>query len=52
MLARAAPDLTVRSVNFESVEVRWWPIGDVTGLKLHSGFADAWPTLRELIGSG
>ena len=49
VLALAHPDLTVRSVNFESVEVRWWPMQDVTALKLHSGFAEAWPTLRELI---
>ena len=49
VLALAHSDLTVRSVNFESVEVRWWPLQDVTALKLHSGFAEAWPTLRELI---
>ena len=42
----------MRSVNFESVEVRWWPIDEVTALTLHTGFAAAWPTLRELIGSG
>ena len=39
----------VRSVNVECVEVRWWPMQDVTALKLHSGFAAAWPTLRGLI---
>ena len=49
VLALANPGLTVRSVNFESIEVRWWPMQDVTALKLHSGFAEAWPTLRELI---
>ena len=49
VLALALPDLTVRSVNFESVEVRWWAMQDVTALKLHSGFAAAWPTLRGLI---
>jgi len=52
VLALAHSDLTVRSVNFESVEVRWWPMQDVTALKLHSGFAEAWPTLRELITAG
>ena len=52
VLALAQPELTVRSVNFESVEVRWWAMQDVTALKLHSGFAEAWPTLRELITAG
>ena len=40
VLAFADADLMVRSVNVESVEVRWWPMQDVTALKLHSGFAD------------
>jgi len=49
VLAQAAPDLLLQPINFESTEVRWWAIDEVAGLKLHSGFAAAWPTLRELI---
>ena len=30
----------------ESLALRWVPIGDVTDLRLHDGFASAWPLLR------
>jgi 8-oxo-dGTP diphosphatase len=49
VLARADAGLMLRPVNFESIEVRWWPMEDVAALNLHSGFAAAWPTLHSLI---
>jgi 8-oxo-dGTP diphosphatase len=30
----------------ESVAVRWIPLADVEGMRLHVGFASAWPLLR------
>lgn len=49
VVAHTESDLVLRPVNAESIEVRWWPIPEVTDLPLHSGFAAAWPRLRELI---
>ncbi len=36
------------SMNFETDEVRWCPLGEVAGLRLHPGFASAWPSLRAI----
>jgi len=33
------------STSAESVEVRWYPIVDMSGLPLHPGFAASWPAL-------
>ena len=52
IMARAAPGLVVVPTNFESAAIRWWPIDQVAGLKLHRGFAGTWPTLRTLVAGG
>ena len=49
VVAAALTDLAPRAANPESIEIRWWPIDDVAGLALHSGFAAAWPRLRRLL---
>ena len=49
VVAHALGELAPRAANAESVEVRWWPIGEVPTLQLHAGFANAWPRLLELI---
>jgi len=49
VVAHALGELDPRVANAESVEVRWWPIGEVPTLQLHAGFANAWPRLLELI---
>ena len=36
-------------VNAESCALRWWAFDDVAELRLHHGFAVAWPHLRGLI---
>ncbi|WP_375476241.1 NUDIX domain-containing protein [uncultured Jatrophihabitans sp.] len=51
IIARGAPELAVRPVNGESIAVSWWPLEDVAGLRLHSGFEATWPRLRELAAS-
>jgi len=50
VVAQALRELDPHAANAESVEVRWWPIGEVPTLTLHAGFANAWPRLLELIG--
>lgn len=37
------------SINFETDEVSWFRLDEVTGVALHSGFASAWPHLRQII---
>lgn len=49
ILARAAGPLEVVPTNFESAAIRWWRFDEVATLKLHRGFAGAWPTLRGLV---
>jgi 8-oxo-dGTP pyrophosphatase MutT (NUDIX family) len=36
----------LRPLGFESVEIRWVPVGEVDGLPLHPGFAQTWPHVR------
>ncbi len=48
IVARARLTGDVQPVNAESTAVRWWPIGSVSALVLHRGFAAAWPALRPL----
>jgi 8-oxo-dGTP pyrophosphatase MutT (NUDIX family) len=50
VLARALMTLRPHAANAESLEVRWWPIEAVVDLPLHTGFATAWPQLRDLLG--
>jgi 8-oxo-dGTP pyrophosphatase MutT (NUDIX family) len=35
--------------NPETAALEWWPVDEVIGLGLHSGFAAAWPQLRSMI---
>jgi 8-oxo-dGTP diphosphatase len=51
IIARTAPGLVVVPTNFESAAIRWWPIDQVAGLRLHQGFATTWPSLRTLVES-
>lgn len=46
----ARPTGTVRpyAANAESVTVRWHPVAEVTGLRLHPGFASAWGRLQDV----
>jgi 8-oxo-dGTP pyrophosphatase MutT (NUDIX family) len=46
VLARAAVELPVHSLDRESTDVRWVQLGDVEALPLHPGFAGTWPVLR------
>lgn len=39
----------VEATDPESIEVRWVPVGEVAGLPLHPGFADALPHLARLL---
>ncbi|WP_375492520.1 NUDIX domain-containing protein [uncultured Jatrophihabitans sp.] len=50
VLACTRTPVEVTPVNAESTAVRWWPLDEVDTLRLHSGFARAWPALRALIG--
>jgi 8-oxo-dGTP pyrophosphatase MutT (NUDIX family) len=47
VVARATRELQPVATDAESVSVRWHPVEQVAGLRLHSGFAAAWQALRE-----
>jgi 8-oxo-dGTP diphosphatase len=47
VLARTAEPVDLEPANAESVAVTWWSLDEVAALPLHSGFAAAWPHLRE-----
>jgi 8-oxo-dGTP pyrophosphatase MutT (NUDIX family) len=49
VVAEALTELRPHAANAESIEIRWWSIEEVAALPLHTGFASAWPTLRELL---
>lgn len=44
------PERFGRSLNFETDDVAWVPVPAVAGLRLHPGFAAAWPALETIIG--
>lgn len=46
---RGHPREAVQPINAESEALRWWPFELVPELRLHHGFAAAWPQLRRLI---
>jgi len=50
VVAEATDDISVEAANWESEAVRWIPFGQVPSLKLHPGFALAWPVLRPHLG--
>lgn len=49
VLAEAQHAVHLAPANAESVAIIWWEIRDVADLPLHTGFAAAWPHLREMI---
>lgn len=49
VVAEALTELRPHAANAESLEIRWWLIEEVDSLPLHTGFASAWPTLRDLL---
>jgi 8-oxo-dGTP pyrophosphatase MutT (NUDIX family) len=49
IVALTATQETVEPTNAESSALRWWSIDEVADLRLHHGFAAAWPHLRTLI---
>ena len=50
VVADAAASFEARDVDGEGLAVRWVPVEAVTDLPLHSGFAAAWPQVRDLLG--
>lgn len=46
VVARAAEELPVHSLDRESTDVRWVSVPSVDELPLHPGFAGTWPVLR------
>jgi 8-oxo-dGTP pyrophosphatase MutT (NUDIX family) len=49
VVAEALTELQPHAANAESLEIRWWLIDEVDSLPLHTGFASAWPALRDLL---
>lgn len=47
VVGRATRPLQPIATDAESVTVRWQPVGQVSHLRLHSGFAAAWHRLRQ-----
>jgi 8-oxo-dGTP pyrophosphatase MutT (NUDIX family) len=47
VLARVEGPVELAPANAESVAVQWWDVDEVADLQLHSGFAKAWPQLRD-----
>jgi 8-oxo-dGTP pyrophosphatase MutT (NUDIX family) len=46
VLARPRRDIAPRAANWESDQMRWWPVDRVDELALHPGFAASWPELH------
>ncbi len=51
VIARPLRELSPHAANAESVDVRWWSLGDIDSLPLHHGLAAAWPILRRPVPS-
>ena len=45
--AESPTQLAVKPLGFESIALRWVPLGEVDLLPLHPGFAATWPVLRD-----
>jgi 8-oxo-dGTP pyrophosphatase MutT (NUDIX family) len=45
LIATAAEPFAVRATSREAVDARWFPAGQVASLRLHPGFAAAWPVI-------
>ena len=46
LIAAAAEPFAVRPASREAVDAGWFPAGQVASLRLHPGFAAAWPVIR------
>jgi 8-oxo-dGTP diphosphatase len=49
VVASAREPVPVRSVSSETSKVSWVPEEDIAGLRLHPGFAEQWPALRQAL---
>jgi 8-oxo-dGTP diphosphatase len=49
VIASAREPVAVRPVSSEASRVSWLPAAQVSGLKLHPGFAERWPVLRDAL---
>lgn len=49
VVADAVAPITAGNLDGEGLAVRWVPVAPVPEMALHSGFASAWPRLRELV---
>lgn len=50
VVARARVPVRAAATDPESLELRWVPVVEVASYPLHSGFAAAWPVLRDALG--
>jgi 8-oxo-dGTP diphosphatase len=48
VVARAASALELTGLTAETIEVRWVPVGEVSRLPLHPGFAASWEQVRDI----
>jgi 8-oxo-dGTP diphosphatase len=46
VVAAEVGDAAAWPTSAETVEVRWWPVGSLSVLPLHPGFAKTWPVVR------
>lgn len=49
VVAAEVGDAEARPTSAETVEVRWWPVRNLSDLPLHPGFAETWPSVRDAI---
>jgi len=49
VVGSAREPVPVRSTSSETSQVSWVPEEDIAGLKLHPGFSERWPVLREAL---
>lgn len=46
VVAQAVRPFEAHMADVESIELRWVPVQEVSGMPLHPGFAESWPQLR------
>ena len=46
VVAQAVRPFEAHMADVESIELRWVPVAEVSGMPLHPGFGNAWPELR------
>lgn len=50
IVAEAVGAVEPRCTDGESADLRWVPVEEVGAMRLHSGFATGWPSVRRLVG--